>query len=446
MDIVAKTFQRFKEVQLTQDEDLATFKAAKKELKKRLNALNETLNKKLYQSTTSVSKGIGKDGKEKQFGLYYDEWQKSHQPFHWLAEFYEIIHDNGGFDVIIGNPPYVEYFKKSKGKSVADIYSIKGYSTIECGNLYAYIIERCKKIINGVCGYIVPSASVCTPRMEKLAKLLQMGILWTSIWDERPSTLFDGVDQQLCIHLFKSSEVYSSYTTRMNHWAAIERPIIFRNVTYMRYSSTDNVANVTPKIQNTIELQMLQKLQINTSLLFQYINNQTGGKIIYYKNAGGRYWRLVKTYATYFRSATSNTTTTEKTMLVTSSYYKLIASILSSSTFYWFWRVSSNCRHLTNREMDAYPIPQSLLAVPNSLNALNIKYEKSIEENKSRLITNSKSSGEIIQDQYNCKLSKPIIDEIDKVLAKHYGFTEEELDFIINYDIKYRMGDELNED
>ena len=34
--------------------------------------------------------------------------------------------------------------------------------------------------------------------------------------------------------------------------------------------------------------------------------------------------------------------------------------------------------------------------------------------------------------------------EIDKVLAKHYGFTDEELDFIINYDIKYRMGDELN--
>ena len=36
--------------------------------------------------------------------------------------------------------------------------------------------------------------------------------------------------------------------------------------------------------------------------------------------------------------------------------------------------------------------------------------------------------------------SKPIIDEIDKVLAEHYGFTDEELDFIINYDIKYRMG------
>ncbi len=45
----------------------------------------------------------------------------------------------------------------------------------------------------------------------------------------------------------------------------------------------------------------------------------------------------------------------------------------------------------------------------------------------------------------NKKLSKPIIDKIDKLLKKHYGFTEEELDFIINYDIKYRMGDELND-
>jgi len=43
------------------------------------------------------------------------------------------------------------------------------------------------------------------------------------------------------------------------------------------------------------------------------------------------------------------------------------------------------------------------------------------------------------------KLSKVIIDEIDKVLAEHYGFTDEELDFIINYDIKYRMGQDDGE-
>ena len=42
------------------------------------------------------------------------------------------------------------------------------------------------------------------------------------------------------------------------------------------------------------------------------------------------------------------------------------------------------------------------------------------------------------------KESKPIIDEIDRVLAKHYGFTDEELEFIINYDIKYRLGQEAD--
>ena len=55
-----------------------------------------------------------------------------------------------------------------------------------------------------------------------------------------------------------------------------------------------------------------------------------------------------------------------------------------------------------------------------------------------------KTSGRVEYDEFYMKLSKHIIDEIDELLAKHYGFTEEELDFIINYDIKYRMGDELN--
>lgn len=65
---------------------------------------------------------------------------------------------------------------------------------------------------------------------------------------------------------------------------------------------------------------------------------------------------------------------------------------------------------------------------------------------KKRKETFYKATGKVIYDEYYPKLSKPIIDEIDKLLAKHYGFTEEELDFIINYDIKYRMGDELNKD
>ena len=56
----------------------------------------------------------------------------------------------------------------------------------------------------------------------------------------------------------------------------------------------------------------------------------------------------------------------------------------------------------------------------------------------------SSQTGKIDYQEFYPRLSKLILDEIDELLAKHYGFTEEELDFIINYDIKYRMGDELN--
>ena len=49
-------------------------------------------------------------------------------------------------------------------------------------------------------------------------------------------------------------------------------------------------------------------------------------------------------------------------------------------------------------------------------------------------------SGEVHYEEYYPQQSKPILDEIDTVLAGHYGFTAEELDFIVNYDIKYRLG------
>lgn len=71
--------------------------------------------------------------------------------------------------------------------------------------------------------------------------------------------------------------------------------------------------------------------------------------------------------------------------------------------------------------------------------------EKSLRDNAYHYTINSKTNGLQETVTYRKYYSKVLMDEIDKVLAKHYGFTEEELDFIINYDIKYRMGDELME-
>jgi hypothetical protein len=63
-----------------------------------------------------------------------------------------------------------------------------------------------------------------------------------------------------------------------------------------------------------------------------------------------------------------------------------------------------------------------------------------LKKHKKRKEAEYKATGKVVYDEFYPKHSKPIIDEIDRVLAKHYDFTDEELDFIINYDIKYRMG------
>ena len=119
-------------------------------------------------------------------------------------------------------------------------------------------------------------------------------------------------------------------------------------------------------------------------------------------------------------------------------------SSLNSSIFYLWYILHSDCRDLNLREIASFPIINISDLGVDILERLNKELMVSYKKNKKRKITSYTSSGEVVYDEFYPKKSKHIIDEIDKVLAKHYGFTEEELDFIINYDIKYRMGKELD--
>ena len=71
---------------------------------------------------------------------------------------------------------------------------------------------------------------------------------------------------------------------------------------------------------------------------------------------------------------------------------------------------------------------------------LNDKVMKSLRKNSVRRKIPYEKTGIVEYDEFYPRLSKQLIDEIDTVLAGHYGFTAEELDFILNYDIKYRLG------
>ena len=386
-----------------------------------------------------------KDAGKRSDKLTLSKFRKSHQPFHWFLEFPDVM-EAGGFDVVVGNPPFVEHTP-----SKVDYELPQGYNTIDCGNLYAYVSERCANLlsIGGAFSLIMPSASCCTPRMHPLMSVLlhRYKYLWISIYDERPAKLFDGVDQQLSIHLgLLHGPCSKLWTSPMRHWSsrpADERPHLFASIPYTSISPSLRIAQVIPKTGNPMEIGMLTKLKSQPSVSVMQLSDSGSRGTIYYRIAGGRYWRLVKSFPTYFRSSVGrSSTSTEKELQVGKEYVPMLIALLSSSTFYWFWRVVSNCRHLTDRELGDFPIPCSLLE-PDTiahLTRLCSQYEARLEETKVRKQTNNARSGAISQDEYRIVTAKPILDEIDRVLAKHYGFTEEELDFIINYDIKYRMG------
>lgn len=57
------------------------------------------------------------------------------------------------------------------------------------------------------------------------------------------------------------------------------------------------------------------------------------------------------------------------------------------------------------------------------------------------MVRSAPRQGHLIEyDEFDVGRSKALLDRIDASLAVLFGFTDEELDFIINYDIKYRMG------
>jgi hypothetical protein len=126
----------------------------------------------------------------------------------------------------------------------------------------------------------------------------------------------------------------------------------------------------------------------------------------------------------------------------------IVVAILNSSIFYWWFTILSDCRHLNLREIENFPISISLIRedIKHALSSIVEKLMIDLKNHKQRKVCQYKTTGKVVYDEFYPRYSKPIIDQIDCALAVHYGFSDEELDFIINYDIKYRMGDDGAED
>ena len=420
---VQNASERFRKAQDNGDD---SYRKDKEELSALLADLNEKMNRCLAEQY----------GQQKEDA--YQQWLQSHQPFHWLTEFYGIVEEGGGFDVVIGNPPYVEYSKVEK------IYTVKDYRTESCRNIYSYFVERGLNISpgHGRTGLIVPLPSVNTRRMKALQEIINPKFKnvkrtsWFSFFDERPSSLFGDVDQRITIFITsKHTKSPSLFTTGIKRWSSKARISLFSNIHYSLHTSEmiSNVDSVMKINQSILERKILKKFYSNSSIS-DFKSTQNTKEMIYYRTAGGRYWKIVLD-----RPFDTGNASEKKCFFHTITGFSAV-SLISSSLFWWYYSIHFDMFNLKDYMIFGFRFSGFDNNVLINVHKLGEEYLDSIQKNAEIRTINSKTKGVVEQRQFQAKKSKHIIDKIDTILAKHYGLTEEELDYIINYDIKYRMG------
>lgn len=368
--------------------------------------------------------------------------------FHWDLEFPDVM-SAGGFDVVIGNPPYVV---------VNDVYIYKHsiVQTLQTSNLYSYMIERGIKHTseNGKFGMIVPISSISSDLMMPLQRFLinNLSEIYVSSYGIRPSKLFPKVEQRLSIiygenkhDLKKESKLYTSTYIK---WFAEERKDLFTKLVKYAPCHMENIRNgYIPKlgieIENSIFAKITSKSETLESLIQLKSKEDSQEPLSLYYHSTPGYWIKALDYLPVLQSEKQGEviSTKYKTLFFNDEINRsLFGCILNSGLFYWWWNIVSDCRDLTKRDIYNFPTSSIFSKSSNSL-LLFQKLMENYSNNKTVFHRNLGGKHGLVNiETVNHKASKNIIDEIDEYLAECYQFTTSESEFIKNYDTRLRMG------
>jgi hypothetical protein len=375
-----------------------------------------------------------------------DGWKASHQPFHWFVEFYGIMHA-GGFDVIIGNPPYVEV--KSRGP-----YAVRDYKSLSARDLYAYILERALNLSSHGTrlGFIVPLSCFNVERFSSLQDeyFRANDALWISSWsgDAHPARLFEGVDKRLQIVITRKQE-----DKDVRVWASCYRKWYTQERQHL-FNIAPRFLELTPARQRMYFPSSLPKIDqlCEFSLLDATLSSQSrvadlaipyGKHPLYYTRKLSFFLQFLDFIPEVRDDRGKRREPSElKSLLFKSKEQRdLVLACLSSSFFYWFTIINSDCRNLNKREVVSFPIPTNIPhGVMTELQAILRTLMKSYKDNSQLRTVAYAGKGQITVQYFNFRPSKPIIDQLDQLILPCYGLSGEDIEFVINYCVKYRLG------
>lgn len=323
-------------------------------------------------------------------------------------------YDCRDYDIIVGNPPYVEDSKSLSKPS------------IKFGNIYANVLDNATRKLkpNGVIGFVIPLSYTSTPRMKGIRDILinKLPIQYILNYADRPDCLFPSVHQKLCIVFGKNKMSEEEiYTSGYRYWYKEERKDLFTSTEVVRNKFAQQ--EFIPKLGNMLDTSIYKKIIRNKSELYYHLSGNT---VEIHLNMRATFW--IKCFL-----KGRNRGSEYKTFYCDdSAEAALCMCILNSSLFWWYWTCVSDCWHITRKELAGFKIPvQRDYSQPLMLAA---ELEDLLE--KTKVYVGTKQT----DYEYKHKECIRVIHKIDDYVCDIFGLSEEEKVYIKNYAYRYRSG------
>ena len=396
----------------------------KRALADQLGELEETLNGHLCRE-------YGKNPKKPK---EYKAWKDSHKPFHWYVDFYPIM-AAGGFDVVIGNPPYVVF----PSKDVPYESLPEQYICERTKNLYALVAERSRVLAQnvGFVGLIVQLTSMCSERMASMQNvMMEKACAFVLPFPRRPVSVFEGVEMPTAIWILMPSKVNILVSSSVRRFYAIERNVVFEVLKYQP-NSEQRFGYRVAKAGSCFASSVLSKIS-GQSTVESLVTKNPKWRVFYQEAC--RYWAKSSTFSPRF---IRNSLAVEQPhgrilLLSTEQATGFVNSLLNSSLFYWYYSSLADCEHVNDSLIQSFPLPSNWTKI--DWVSVSADIDTALTSSAKAKIIRTKQGHSIEYDEINGKSARDQILSADVALGEIFGLTGEELDFIINYDIKYRMG------
>ncbi len=211
-------------------------------------------------------------GTDEELDTYFGPDWKSHHPFNWREEFDNVI-KTGGFDIVIGNPPYIRQEQLS-------IFKPLWKKNFDCydpaADIYVYFFERALQLLKegGLLAFISSNKYFRSGYGKKLREYLGTKTTIEQIIDFGDAPVFEAISYPSIIVLRKMQT--NHHKTRIFTWNPQEQINRFSTVVDSNSSIIDQqeLTGDGWRLESKAILLLLDKLRKSGKPLGQYVNGR----------------------------------------------------------------------------------------------------------------------------------------------------------------------------